>query len=472
MIIDELHTHVRQQLDNFGVRAESRILCAVSGGVDSVVLLDILHLLSCELLFTLGVIHADHGLRGEQSRQDAEFVKQMAEKRELPVFTESLPVREYARQHRCSIETAARTLRYDFFIRSARQFGATHVALAHTDDDNAETILLHLLRGAGLEGLAGIPPQRELFPGCWLIRPLLLLRKQQLYSYAQLRRLQWRQDWSNLDRRFRRNRIRWELLPLAEAITPNAVQRIARTGSILRQAVEGISQLMEPYLLRAALPTSGFFFSDADWDSLPPFFRTELIRIAIRRLGAPYSPPSHRLLQALALRTAQTGKRFALGRTLFLIRERNGLSLVPLLPPLPSLPVQPSGHYRLGIWKLEFQPVTEPPPTFPPDPWTEFMDADRLPDTLCWRPPRAGDRFHPLGLPREMKLGDFLTNQRIPHWQRRLLTVLADGNRILWLCGVRLSETVKVTAQSRHIVCARLDLVPQTEHPAYAPETD
>lgn len=417
--------------------------------------------------FALGVVHAEHGLRGDRSRQEASFVARIATERGLPVIVEALPVREYARQHRCSIELAARRLRYDFFARAAQQFGATHLAVGHTADDNAETVLLNLLRGAGLEGLTGIPPQRELRPGCQLIRPLLAFRKQQLYAYAHARRLQWCEDPSNRDRRFRRNRIRWELIPCAEAIVPQAVSSICRTSTLLRQALEGIAQIVEPYLHRAALLGEGFFFAEAEWDALPPFFRTELLRAALRHLGLPYSPPLHQLTRAIALRWASTGKRCLLTRNVVLVRERSGLSLLLLTPRLPAIDVEPRGCYRLGPWELEFEPVPAARVAFSADPSVEFVDADRLPDTLCWRPPRSADRFHPLGMPREMKLGDFLTKQRLPYWRRHSLTVLASGSRVLWLCGVRLSETVKLTEQTRRILRLRLRHVPPSDTTAH-----
>ncbi|MDW8224935.1 MAG: tRNA lysidine(34) synthetase TilS [Bacteroidota bacterium] len=257
---------VRRQLQESGVDSRSRILCAVSGGMDSVVMLALLRDLSTELGFVVGVAHADHGLRGEASQQDAEFVRHLAVEWNLPVFVETLPVREYARRHHCGIEMAARLLRYEFLQRSARAFGATHVAVAHTADDNAETVLLNLLRGAGLEGLSGIPPQRELFSDCFLIRPLLSLRKRHLHEYACSRGLLWREDVSNRELYFRRNRIRWELLPTIERIMPGALDNINRSSALLRQALSGIHQLLEPLLQQTALPDgNGFLIADSQW---------------------------------------------------------------------------------------------------------------------------------------------------------------------------------------------------------------
>ncbi|GBD06328.1 tRNA(Ile)-lysidine synthase [bacterium HR21] len=471
-IVEVLRAHVRERLRPWGIGNGSRVLCAVSGGVDSVVLLELLFELSSELGFLLAVAHADHGLRGRASEEDAEFVRQLAGERGLSVMLERLPVREYARTHRCSLQVAARTLRYEFLQRSARSFGATHVALAHTLDDNAETVLLNLLRGSGLEGLAGIPPCRELFPGCWLIRPLLSVRKEQLYAYARTRGIPWRDDASNRDRRFRRNRLRWDVLPRLEELVPAAITNIARCSSLLRQALEGIEQLLRPLLQQAALPGGGFFFADSSWDALPPFFRLELLRLGLRQLGVPYGPPAEHALRALDLRNAPTGKRLVLTQGVLLVREHAGLSLLPPAPPLPSLTLEPRGRHRVGPWMLEFEPVECAAVRFGDDPTTEVLDAERLPPLLQWRPPQPGDRFHPLGMPKEIKLGDFLTNQRLPFWRRRLLTVLADGQRVLWVCGVRLSDTVKLTPQTRRCLRLRLLFVGYSAQPEHGSRTD
>ncbi len=471
-VVETLHSRVREQLHLWGISRSSRLLCAVSGGVDSVVLLDVLCELAPILGFSLGVVHAEHGLRGTASQEDAEFVRRIATARRVPIFIESLPVRHYAESHRCTLQVAARQLRYEFFQRAAREFGATHVALAHTLDDSVETVLLNLLRGSALEGLAGIPPQRELSPGCLLIRPLLSVRKAELYAYARARGLEWREDSSNRDRRFRRNRLRWDVIPMLEELVPGAVSNIARSSALLRHALEGIEQLLQPLVQRATLMEGGFFFEDSAWDALPMFFRLELLRLGLRQLGALYSPSAQQLMRAVALRDAPTGKRIVLNRRFLVVRERSGISLLPPPPPLPRLSIAPEGCYRAGPWALEFAAVPCSAADFSADPYTEFLDADRLPPLLQWRPPQPGDRFQPLGMPREMKLGDFLTNQRLPYWRRRVLTVLADGNRIVWVCGLRLSETVKLTPQTRRCLRVRIAFVgpPSCEEDALGPD--
>jgi len=454
--ISWLRQHVRLELERFGVRTDSRVLCAVSGGVDSIVLLDVLVALSSETGFWLGVLHADHGLRGEQSRQDAEFVRSIVRAYGLPFAEEALPVAEYARAHRCGLEMAARQLRYDFFARHARQMAATHLALAHTADDVAETLLLNLLRGAGIDGLSAMPPSRQLTPECLLIRPLLAVRKAQLIAYAQARGLSWREDPSNRDRRFLRNRIRWELLPLLETITPAAVRKLCQTATLLAQARQGIAQLLEPLLQQAALAEPGFYFSEEQLGRLPEFLRLQLYRLALQRLGQTYSPGQAHLRRLLELERSPTGTLLPLGKTLYAVREHAGISLLQKLPPLGQCLITGCGTYRLDGWELEIAEVPAEEVRFTPDPTVEYVDAERFPARVLWRAVRAGDRFHPLGMPAPMKLGDFLTAQRIPHHRRRSLSVLAEGSRVLWLCGVRLSAEVCVRRETQRFLRLQL----------------
>jgi len=450
--ISWLRQHVRSELERFGVRAESRLLCAVSGGVDSIALLDVLAALAPEMGFWLGVLHADHGLRGEQSRQDAEFVHSIASAYGLPFTEETLPVAEYARAHRCGLEMAARQLRYDFFTRHACQMAATHLALAHTADDRAETLLLNLLRGAGIDGLSAMPPSRQLTPECLLIRPLLAVRKAQLIAYAQARGLSWREDPSNRDRRFLRNRIRWELLPLLESITPAAVRKLCQTATLLAQARQGIAQLLEPLLQQAALPEPGFHFPEEQLRRLPEFFRLQLYRLALQQLGQTYAPGQSHLQRLLELERLPTGRLLPLGQGLYAVREHTGISLLRRLPPLQHRLITGCGTYRLDGWELEITEVPAEEVRFTSDPAVEYVDAERFPAQVLWRAARPGDRFHPLGMPAPMKLGDFLTAQRIPHYRRRSLSVLAEGSRVLWLCGVRLSAEVRVRRETQRFL--------------------
>jgi len=193
----------------------TRLLVAVSGGMDSVALLHALLALRSEWTLTLRVAHLDHGLR-ETSARDAEFVRELAAEWRLPVTIERRPVAEACAQEGWSLEDGARRIRYQFFMDTARRYSASHVALAHTADDQAETVLMRLIRGTGLMGLGAIPVMRALEEGAWIVRPLLEAWRSDVVAYAARHGLAYREDATNADHRFVRNRIRHELLPLLE----------------------------------------------------------------------------------------------------------------------------------------------------------------------------------------------------------------------------------------------------------------
>ncbi|MBQ3275597.1 MAG: tRNA lysidine(34) synthetase TilS, partial [Oscillospiraceae bacterium] len=213
----------------------SRVLCAVSGGADSVCLLHLVRSLGdVECLCA----HFDHGLRGEASREDAAFVEALCRKWEIPFHTETGDVAAFARQTGRSLETAGRELRYAFLRRTAARCGADRIATAHNRDDNAETILFRMARGTGLRGLCGIPAERD-----GIVRPLLETSREEIRAYLVRRNIPWREDATNAEDAAARNRVRHHVLPALEDVHPGAAANIARMGSVLREDEETLAAL-------------------------------------------------------------------------------------------------------------------------------------------------------------------------------------------------------------------------------------
>ncbi len=252
------------------------VLCAVSGGRDSMVLLHLLHALSGERGFRLAAAHFNHRLRPTADR-DEDFVRGWCLERHIPLETGSGDVRAFSREAGTSLEDAARQLRYRFLEEAADKLGAAYIATAHHREDNAETVLLHLLRGTGLRGLGGIPPIRGR-----VIRPLLEAGRAEINAYAREHGVPYMEDETNADPAYTRNRLRLEVLPLLEEIAPGCTERIAGTGALLREE--------EAYLQRAAERSAAVSYGvdsvmlSGIWDGGAVTGR-RLIRSAARRFG-------------------------------------------------------------------------------------------------------------------------------------------------------------------------------------------
>jgi tRNA(Ile)-lysidine synthase len=421
------------------VRAGDAVLVAVSGGVDSVVLLDCLHRLAPRMGFSLRVAHLDHGLRGEEGAADAAFVREAAAARGLPVTVGHLPPGALAAPGR-SLQEAAREARYAFLAEAAEAAGAQRIAVAHTADDVAETVLINLLRGSGPAGLRGIPPVR----GRQIIRPLLAVRRQQVEAYARARRLPFRPDPSNADPRFLRNRIRQRLLPFLEKeFNPRVVESVARAAALLEDDhayLEG----------EAARVPAAFPLEAGRLRALPVPVRRRVLVRALRAALAKGSRVRLEHLQAVEALLDPGGDRGVVRLPGPLeARLREGRIVIAAagqgvsdLPP-PPLPLPEAGEVRWGSYRARIGPMEEAgeiaagPGGGAEARWSVTLDADRLQPPLTLRAWQAGDAYRPVGAPGRRKLQDLFTDARVPRERRGRLPVLADGRGVLWVPGFR-----------------------------------
>jgi tRNA(Ile)-lysidine synthase len=364
-------------------------IVAVSGGADSVALLLALHELGCKVL----VAHLNHGIRGRQADRDAAFAHDLAARLGLECVIERRDVPGYRREHHLSLEAAARAVRYGFLRSLAAERGASAIFLGHTADDQVETFLLRLLRGAGIAGLAGMQFKDDL-----LCRPMLGLWRSDVEHYLRDRGQEWREDPSNRDPRFLRNRVRHELLPLLASMNPG-IKRV-----LLREAE----------LLSAR--------------------QREVEAEVLRRLG----------LNARQIKAALAGKPVAL---------KGGIRLeaIPELKPQEQAIDQPlhiPGLVELpGIGTIRTRAVLVSghlPPDVEPG-YVEYVDLELIdgqPRIRSWKP---GDRFVPLGMSQQKKLQDFFVDERVPAERRPRVPLVVSGNAIVWVVGMRIDERFKLT---------------------------
>jgi tRNA(Ile)-lysidine synthase len=426
-----------------------RIVVAVSGGVDSVVLLRLLQRLVKTAHLGLIVAHANHQLR-EAAEGDEQFVQRLAEELGLRCFTDRLPVREEMARTRESVEMVARRLRHGFLARVAAENAAGHIALAHHADDQAELFFLRLLRGAGGEGLGGMKRSSPspVASSQTLIRPLLDITKAELQAYAASEGLSFREDASNQDRDILRNRVRHELLPLlVRGYSPGIREHVRRTGEMVAAEAEYIQSVADRWLKagrRVVFPR------------LHVAVQRAVIRKQLWELG---NPGDFELIERLRRETAavMTASGVRVSR-----RESGQLSLAASPAPGSFLTavqtvelVSEGGLVNFGGARLRWRlkSASNRNAKQEDNPGVEQLDAGRVGGQLHLRHWRPGDRFQPLGFPRPARLQNLFVNRKIPAALRRQLLVAEAGNGDLcWVEGLPSGETFKLTSRTRRIL--------------------
>ena len=485
--------HLVQRVRKFSeehslLEKKDRVIIGLSGGPDSVALLYLLLELREEYHLTLILAHLEHGIRGEESRQQAQFVQHLGEELGLPCFIRYMDVPQLRRIKGLSLEEAAREARYQFFREVAKETEATKIALGHTADDQAETLLMRLLRGAGPEGLAAIRPRRdEEIP---LIRPLLNVFRRQILDFLAEQKIPFCLDSTNQEPNCLRNRIRLHLIPLlSKEYNPKIMMILHQTASILGEEREWLSSLVKEHLrqcleqaeeqkMRLAL---GHFLA------APVALQRETLRQAVQQVGsAPYRIGFTKV--SAALKWLRGGRRAEggvvhLGQDIYLrklgqsfeIEQRPappkirppedfcyqmnipgktiipelGLSILAEIVPVSSLAaaegasVETSAETSAGrVLRCGFR--------FEPE--KAYLDFDTLPLPLFIRKRRPGDRFHPLGGPGHKRLKNFFIDAKIPQPEREKIPLVAFGQEVVWVFERRIADPFKVTEKTERVL--------------------
>ncbi len=449
MTADEITTAVARACRSHGA-VGTTVVVGVSGGVDSVTLLHLMELCRADLGLSIVVAHLDHGLRGADGNEDAAFVRDLANAAGLPVVIDHVDTPEHARATGMGPEAAARDLRYRFFRETADRVGARFVLTAHTCDDQAETVLMHLARGSGVRGLGGIPPARPLSPTVTVLRPLLGIARSDVHDLARARGLVWRHDATNDDPTFLRNRVRAILLPaLREVFGPSIVPSIARSGDLVRETDEALRAIAEELHQACVWRSDDVLAFNVDaMSALPRAIAAEIVRTA-RTVNHDECD------RILALLASEAGSIATLRGGHEAVRERDRVIVRRANHPddrTPAVAIDRDGAYVAGSQTLTVAhgPAGTVHPT--PDPTVAYIDTRCIRGELVWRPWADGDRFHPFGLDGTVLVSDLLTNVRVPHAERRSVRVVADEAGILWVCGIRPAERTRVTATTEELL--------------------
>ncbi len=424
------------------VGAGDRILLAVSGGLDSMVMLHLFR--ACG--YSLGVAHGNFGLRGKESEGDELFVREYCGLHKVPVYSKRFDTKNYAETKKISIQMAARDLRYGWFNELMEEGEYHWLATAHHLNDNVETVLLRWSNGAGLDQLTGIPRKNER-----IVRPLLFASRADISLFARTSGIAWREDSSNLATNYQRNFIRHEVIPKLKEINPSLEETFAGTLEKLEGASElmrrGIEQLKDSVTRKEGRN----FLIDKNLLLLlrnPAFICYEWLK--------PFGFEFDRCKQLVASISSQPGARF-FSPTHIAVIDRENIIVSPKEEEFHDVLVEEGqDKAALGPWVLDI--CKEAGMIISENPWCATLDYSKVRFPVLWRRWKPGDSFVPLGMNKRKKVSDFLIDERISMPDKERVTVLVSGDEIVWIAGYRVDDRFKVGPGTRNVLRMQLDM--------------
>ena len=422
---------------------DEKILVAVSGGIDSVVLL---HLLK-QMEIDCAIAHCNFHLRGDESDGDLEFVRDLAEQYGIPFYSKDFDTKEYAAENKQSIEMAARELRYEWFEQLRELLSYQYIAVGHHADDVAETVLINLVRGTGIHGLTGIKSKLGK-----IIRPLLPFTRMELEAYAKENNLLYREDSTNKETDFVRNKIRHHIIPVLEEINPSIRKTMTENVARFREVEQIYNDVIEENRLHLV------------------FQRDDQLMISIHRLQELPSPSSHlfeilspfgfhhRDVKMIAKSLDSiSGKRF-FSSTHQLLRDRKYLILSNLEEVDQNMYEIEEADCETDIpIEMEASFINRTPDfKFPTSPKIACFDANKLKFPLLIRKWKEGDQFRPIGMKGTKKVSDYFIDKKFSLSDKESTWLLCSGERIMWIVGHRMDDRFKITDKTTKIY--RLEL--------------
>lgn len=473
----DLMKQVRETIETYGmIETGDGVIAGVSGGADSVCLLAALREYRREKEFSLTAVHVEHGLRGQDSLEDAAFVEALCREWQIPCRVERVSVRERAAAAGQTLEEAGRQARYEAFERWALRENAARIAVAHNENDQAETVLLNMARGSGLRGMGGIRPVRGR-----IIRPLLFVSRKEIEEWLMERGIGWRTDATNLETDYTRNKLRLQALPwLEREINAGTVRHLAAEALHMQRAQEYLERQAEKIYdscVRWEETTGQVHLSLKEFQEEDELMREYVLRMAVSQALGSRGLKDYgeiHIRQMMRLCRMDCGRRMDFpGRMQALRRDGElvlaagrgkgqisaaGKSLAERESPAESAPrvceLGRDGEYAfLGYrFQVKYLDPCQAPACFPEKKYTKWLAYDTITNNVCLRTRRTGDYLVIDGKGGRKKLKDYLIDQKVPREERDRVILLAQGSHILWVAGYRISEGAKVTADTKGLI--------------------
>lgn len=450
---------VNQTIINYQmIEANDSILVGVSGGVDSVVLLDILVKLRPVYNLTIFVAHLNHGLRGKVADEDEAFVVNLAEKYNVKVYTKKEDMLAYADANKISSEEAGRVLRYAFFDEIMQRENIQKIAIAHNKNDQAETILMRIMRGTGLDGIVGIKPVNGR-----IIRPLLFCSRAEIEAFESTEKLNHREDDTNKENIYTRNTIRNQLIPQLENLyNPNLVEGLSRMGQLLADDLEIIENQLEEILQKIAFQRQEKMvsFNRRVFLDLSLGLKRRVLRHAIQSIQGDLvnieEKHIHNMIQLIS--QGKTGKEIHLTNGWI---AKNNYDFFEISQPSEKYA---NYEFELEIGKkqsfgtFEIETFVEDKikiDFYTKDIFLKFFDYDRIKSSLKVRNRRPGDRIVPLGMKGSKKIKDLFIDEKVASDKRNQIPLIVCGDEIVWVVGYRIGDGFKVSEQTKKVLVVK-----------------
>lgn len=442
------------------IEAGDKIVTGVSGGADSVCLLTVLRELAEQMEIQLHVVHVNHLLRKEAEEEEA-YVRELCDHYGITCTVFHKDIEAYAGELKCSVEEAGRIYRYQCFEQVRVQAGAQKIAVAHHQNDRAETVLFHMLRGTGMRGLGSIPPVRGV-----IIRPLLQVSRKEIEVYLEEKRIDYYMDASNASDAYSRNVIRNQVLPLLEGLNEQAVSHITAISELAREYWDYVEQqAMKLEQECVAVRESRWMLKEEAFCRYPRVVRQHLaFRILSQAAGAAKDLEQDHVAQLLGLLDKPVGKQVSLPYGMIGVRTYSGLEVrakdyrteTAKTRMAPLEVIVPGRTIIEGVGSLDCKIVSGcRNQEISKKLYTKMLDYGKINTVLCIRNPMHGDYFIMNRQGERKKLSRFFIDNKIPQEQRESILVLAAGSRVCWIIGMRISEDVKVTEATEQVLQIR-----------------
>lgn len=436
-----------------------RIIVGVSGGKDSVCLLDVLDQCREEWELSLLVLHVNHGLRGEKADRDEAFVEALAKERGLPFYSEKVDVRAVAEERKMSEEEAARYVRYQIMQHVCMEKEYNKIAVAHHQNDVAETVLFQLFRGSGPRGLSGIVPKRE-----YIIRPILFAEGSEIEEYVDGNNLAYCVDDTNFDEKYSRNKIRLRVFPYAEKeINNKAAMHVAKAAQkIALQYAYIDKQAKREYMKLIHVDRGEYYYDCEEFDKLDIVIKVEIIRLILKNFRDSLKDITEAHYKMLImLSEKEVGKRVVLpghifaekryGYVRYKINAENSGGMLCQDCELPFDGLVEVRRERMRVY-MDIVPREKLLKEIPQKDYTKWFDYDRIKNGIKIRNPMEGDYFIMDASGKRKRLSRYYIDEKVPASERKKEIVLADGDHIMWAVPGRISNAYKVTEETKRVL--------------------